>query len=74
MTFFLTLTALMYAIGAIVAGIVLFCVGFAVIATAEDWGKGIGFLSVLFGKLLSFAGSVMLLLWFILNVIQFAKS
>lgn len=74
MTFFLTLTALMYAIGAIFAGIVLFCVGFAVIATAEDWGKGVGFLTVLLGKLISFVGSVMLLMWIVINIIQFAKS
>lgn len=74
MEFFLTLTALMYAIGAIFAGIVLFCVGFAVIATAEDWGKGVGFLTVLLGKLISFVGSVMLLMWIVINIIQFAKS
>lgn len=74
MTFFLTLAALMYAIGAIFAGIVLFCVGFAAIAAAEDWGKGVGFLTVLLGKLISFVGSVMLLMWIVINVIQFAKS
>ena len=74
MEFFLTFTALMYAIGGIVLGIVLFCIGAALVIGPEDWGKGVGFLSVLFGKLLSFAGSIMLLLWIIINVIHYAKS
>ena len=64
----------MYAIGGIVLGIVLFCIGAAVMIGAEDWGKGVGFLSVLFGKLLSFAGSILLLMWIIINVIHYAKS
>ena len=58
----------MYAIGGIVLGIVLFCIG------ADDWDKGVGFLSALLGKLLSFAGSILLLLWIIINVIHYAKS
>lgn len=64
----------MYAIGGIVLGIVLFCIGGALMIGAEDWGKGVGFLSALLGKLLSFAGSILLLLWIIINVIHYAKS
>jgi len=74
MEFFITSTAFIYSIIAIVVGIALFFIGAGTVIAAEDWGKAGGFVMALLGKLLSFFGSLALILWIVLNLIKFAKS